>query len=136
MERIFDELRGALPSLVEAIRDSETNLADPWEGEYPRADQEALSEAVLDVLGYDRSRGRLDTAPHPFMAGTQFDARVTTRFKPTDPLDALTATDERVHRQGQRYTTPELVEQATGEPLTAEYFIQYAEGKFGDLYDL
>jgi hypothetical protein len=29
MERIFDELRGALPSLVEAIRDSETNLADP-----------------------------------------------------------------------------------------------------------
>jgi carboxypeptidase Taq len=114
MERIFDELRAALPPLIEAIRDSETDLADPWEGEYSEADQEALSEAVLDVLGYDRSRGRLDTAPHPFMAGTQFDARVTTRFKPTDPLDALTAT---IHEYGHASYQLGLRQDAYGTPL-------------------
>jgi len=43
---------------------------------------------------------------------------------------------EHVHRHGQRYTTDELVEVATGEPLTADYFVDYAREKFGDLYDL
>jgi carboxypeptidase Taq len=41
-----------------------------------------------------------------------------------------------VHSHGQRYTTDELVEEATGEPLTADYFVEYAEAKFGDLYGL
>jgi len=43
---------------------------------------------------------------------------------------------ENVHQHGKRYTTPELVEEATGEPYTADYFLDYAESKFRDLYDL
>jgi len=43
---------------------------------------------------------------------------------------------ERVHRHGQRYRTDELIERATGEPLTAEYFVEYARDKYGELYDL
>ena len=41
---------------------------------------------------------------------------------------------EHVHRHGQRYPADELIERATGEPLTAEYFVEYAEAKFGDPY--
>jgi carboxypeptidase Taq len=41
-----------------------------------------------------------------------------------------------VHRHGQRYRADELVEVATGEPLTAEYFVDYAREKFTDLYGL
>ncbi|MEF8838736.1 MAG: carboxypeptidase M32, partial [Haloarculaceae archaeon] len=43
---------------------------------------------------------------------------------------------EHVHRHGCRYTTPDLIEEATGESLTADYFLDYAESKFGDLYNL
>ncbi|WP_049947858.1 carboxypeptidase M32 [Candidatus Halobonum tyrrellensis] len=43
---------------------------------------------------------------------------------------------DNVHRHGRRYPTDELVAEATGEPLTAEYFVDYVESKFGDLYDL
>jgi carboxypeptidase Taq len=43
---------------------------------------------------------------------------------------------ENVHSHGCRYTTDELVEEATGEQFTAEYFVDYAKRKFGDLYDL
>ena len=114
MREIFETLRSEIPPLVEEIRASGTELADPWSGEYPEADQRALSEAVLDFLGYDRSRGRLDTAPHPFMAGTQFDARVTTRFKPTDPVDALTAT---VHEYGHASYQLGLRQDAYATPL-------------------
>jgi carboxypeptidase Taq len=97
MTDIFETLREEIPPLVAEIEESGAALADPFEGEYPESDQEAVCEAALDFLGYDWDRGRLDTAPHPFMSGNQFDARVTTRFKPDDPLDALTAT---VHEMG------------------------------------
>jgi carboxypeptidase Taq len=43
---------------------------------------------------------------------------------------------EHVHRHGQRYETPALVERATGESLTVEPFLRYVRGKFGDIYDL
>jgi len=43
---------------------------------------------------------------------------------------------EHVHSHGARYKTDELVEQATGEPYTAEYFVTYATEKYSDLYDL
>jgi carboxypeptidase Taq len=43
---------------------------------------------------------------------------------------------ERVHEPGRRYETPELIERATGEPLTADYFVEYVEEKFGELYGL
>jgi carboxypeptidase Taq len=41
---------------------------------------------------------------------------------------------ENVHGHGQRYTTDDLIEEATGEPFTADYFVDYAKEKFGSLY--
>ncbi len=43
---------------------------------------------------------------------------------------------ENVHAHGKRYETDDLIERATGEPLTADYFVDYAKEKFGSLYDL
>ena len=77
-------------------------------------DQEAMVREALDVLGYDWDRGRLDTAPHPFSTGTQFDARVTTRFDPADPLGALGST---VHEFGHATYTLGLPDEHYGTPL-------------------
>jgi carboxypeptidase Taq len=41
---------------------------------------------------------------------------------------------EEIHRHGARYTTPELIERATGEGLTADHFLAYVEEKYGELY--
>lgn len=43
---------------------------------------------------------------------------------------------ERIHRQGQRYTAAELVEQVTGQPLAHEPLIEHLRTKFGPLYGL
>ncbi len=43
---------------------------------------------------------------------------------------------DHLQRHGQRYRADELVRQATGEDLTADYFIHYAHEKYGTLYDL
>ncbi|MGM0717319.1 MAG: carboxypeptidase M32 [Halobacteriota archaeon] len=43
---------------------------------------------------------------------------------------------ENVHAHGQYYRSDQLVRQATGEDLTAEYFVEYVNDKYGKLYDL
>jgi carboxypeptidase Taq len=128
MEEIFETLRAEIPDLVAEIESSGRTLADPFDGEYPEANQRALSEAALDFLGYDWDRGRLDTAPHPFMAGNQFDARVTTRFKPDDPIDALTAT---IHEMGHATYQLGLPEDEYGTPLgDARMSIHESQSRF------
>ena len=117
MTEIFETLRAELIPLIEAVRESPVTPAQPFDrAPYPAADQEALSEAVLDRLGYDWDRGRLDTSAHPFTMGTQFDARVTTRFQEADPLDALTAT---IHEFGHATYQLGLRQDAYGTPLGA-----------------
>lgn len=45
------------------------------------ASQARLSELLMDAVGYDRSRGRLDTTAHPFTTTLgRKDIRITTRY--------------------------------------------------------
>ncbi|QSG12017.1 Zn-dependent carboxypeptidase, M32 family [Halapricum desulfuricans] len=50
--------------------------------------------------------------------------------------DLQTWLRENVHHHGARYTTDDLVEVATGESYTADYFLEYVTEKYGDLYEL
>jgi carboxypeptidase Taq len=112
-ERVLEELREGLVPLIEAIADSDT---EPYaiSGTFPESDQLELTHEALSTLGYDFERGRLDTAPHPFSMGTQFDARVTTRFDQSEPLDSLAST---IHEFGHANYTLGLPQDAYGSPL-------------------
>jgi len=114
IEAILDTLREELPPLIDAIGDSDVDLAEPFPGRYEESSQETLVRAALDTVGYDWDRGRLDTAPHPFSSGTQFDARITTRFSPADPLEALGST---IHEFGHAQYTLGLPDDEYGTPL-------------------
>ena len=114
-ERVLDRLGDALPPLIEDIRASDAELADPFaDGAFDTDAQEAVSRDILDALGYDWDRGRLDTAPHPFSTGNVYDARVTTRFDESDPLGAITST---VHEFGHALYTLGLPEEEYAAPL-------------------
>ncbi len=114
-ERILTRLRDALVPLIDDLNNADADLASLFEGEtYPEAAQEAVSRAILDDLGYDWGRGRLDTSSHPFTSGNQFDCRITTRFDESDPLGALTAT---IHEFGHASYTLGLPQDAFGTPL-------------------
>lgn len=41
-----------------------------------------------------------------------------------------------IHRYGRKYTAKELCEKVCGEPLKLKYFMDYAEEKFGEIYNL
>lgn len=43
---------------------------------------------------------------------------------------------ENVHSFGSKYLPKELILRATGEPLTARYYVDYLSAKYGDIYSL
>jgi len=113
-ERVLERLADELPPLVDDIADSDVELADPFEGTYDVDTQEAMVRDALDLLGYDFDRGRLDTSTHPFTMGTQFDARITTRFDPENPLESVGPT---VHEFGHATYMQGLPQEDYGTPL-------------------
>lgn len=50
--------------------------------------------------------------------------------------ELLTWLRQQVHRYGRYYTSNELCEKITGQPLEFKYFLEYAKQKFGDIYGL
>ena len=114
VERVFDTLRSELSDLLAEIRESEVELADPFEGEFDTKTQAKLSEDVLDMLGYEWTHGRLDPSPHPITLGNPYDCRVTTRYDESNPLGALTST---VHEFGHATYQLGLPREHYGSPL-------------------
>lgn len=114
VEEIFDTLREELVPLIADIKASDTAFDDPFPGEYDDDTQMELCEDIVDQLGYDWDRGRIDTAPHPFMVGPQFDARITTRFAADDPVGAVMST---IHEFGHASYQHGLRDDQYGLPL-------------------
>ncbi|WP_458190310.1 carboxypeptidase M32 [Haladaptatus sp. NG-WS-4] len=111
----LETLKERLPPLVAAIQQSDVKLAtDTFYGEFEPSTQERMTRDILGLLGYDWDRGRLDTAPHPFQRGSQFDARVTTRFSGDDLLDGLTST---IHEFGHACYVLGLPDEHYGTPV-------------------
>jgi len=113
-EAILTDVRDAIVPLVDEVRASGVDPSNPFEGTYDEDAQEALVRDVLDLLEYPWDRGRLDVAPHPFSTGTVFDARITTRFDPEDPVKSVFPT---VHEFGHACYTLGLPEADYGTPL-------------------
>ena len=44
--------------------------------------------------------------------------------------------DQAIHRHGRRYTPGQLLERATGRPMTAQPYVEYLKAKFRPLYGL
>jgi len=113
-ERILGRLRDELVPLIDDVADSGVTQPHPFEGTFDVDDQEALVREALDELGFDWDRGRLDTSAHPFTSGTQFDARITTRFDDEKPLDSLSST---IHEFGHATYSLGLPDDHYGTPL-------------------
>lgn len=87
----FDRLAAEVPPLLETAIDGQGPVPEPAAGTVSAAAQETLARRVMTALGFDFTRGRLDTSTHPFSGGTPNDIRITTRWDETDPLSGLMA---------------------------------------------
>ena len=95
IDTIFDTLRPALVDLRAQVLDRPP--VQEINGHFPVDKQRALCNEVAATFGYDFSRGRIDTAVHPFCSGSGNDVRITTRFDVNDPLGSIYST---IHEVG------------------------------------
>jgi carboxypeptidase Taq len=92
---MFAALRPRLAELRAAVLDRPAPA--PLDGRFDEAAQHALARELARAFGYDLNRGRIDTAVHPFSAGSGLDVRITTRTDPADPFNCLYST---IHEVG------------------------------------
>jgi len=91
IDALFDDLAGFLPDFVAAALERQAARPAPVapKGPFPLDRQRALGVRLMEVIGFDFTRGRLDVSAHPFCGGAAGDVRITTRYDEADFLSAL-----------------------------------------------
>ena len=103
---VFDRLRPKIVELVQACTSSAIRPDDAvLRRQYPLAAQERFVREVASRIGFDFSRGRLDTSTHPFCSTAgPHDCRLTTRwdenFLPTSLFGVLHEAGHGLYEQG------------------------------------
>lgn len=116
IDRWFAELRAFLPGLIErVIEHQRSQRVDVPKGPFPVPAQEALGRALMQAVGFDMQRGRLDVSHHPFCGGVPSDIRVTTRYEEHDFSSGLLGVlHETGHAKYEQALPAELLDQPVG----------------------
>ena len=86
----FAKVKSFLPSLItQIIEKQKSDKMLPITGHFPIDKQKALGVKIMERMGFDFDRGRLDISTHPFCGGTPFDIRITTRYREDEFLSSL-----------------------------------------------
>lgn len=89
---IFSLLKNKLPDLLQLAVEKQPPKTPLPQGSYPTEKQLGLNRKLMEYLGFDFSKGRIDLSLHPFSTGDLGDQRITTRFTDNEFLEALLAT--------------------------------------------
>ena len=116
IEALFGVLRPALVALLARIRGARRRPNPAvLRGRFPRSKQEALGREAARRIGYDFTRGRLDSSAHPFtMSAGPNDVRITTRYDQRYFPTAFFAT---LHEAGHALYEQGLPAEHAGTPI-------------------
>jgi carboxypeptidase Taq len=116
VEAVFTPLRDALQTLVSDLMGGPRRPSEAIQGlEVPVEAQKGFVRRVAEAMGFDFSRGRIDTTVHPFCSGSHpGDVRITTRYAPDKFFDALAST---MHEAGHGLYEQGLPAHHNGTPL-------------------
>lgn len=116
IEAVFAPLRSDLQALVSDLMSGSRKPSTALEGiSLPIDDQRRFVRRVAEAMGFDFTRGRIDTTVHPFCSGSHpGDVRITTRFSEDKFFDALGST---MHEAGHGIYEQGVPAEHNGTPL-------------------
>lgn len=118
LQTLFKQLRERLVPLAQKVHAAEKPNNAFLFRDFPIEKQRELSTALAAKIGYDFSRGRLDTTTHPFeISMTRQDVRITTRFNPNFLNAGLFGT---LHEAGHAIYEQNVAPELMGTPLTLD----------------
>lgn len=81
MDGLFATLKEALVPLLRELRELPQPDRTPLLGAFPKAQQQAFCREVLQAVGFDFDRGRVDESAHPYTTfNHRGDVRITCRY--------------------------------------------------------
>lgn len=82
---LFTALRKSITTLLKKVTAAKQVDDSFLHGKFPIEKQLAFSRTILDAMGHDTHRGRLDLSTHPFSSAAHpSDSRITTRLHQTN----------------------------------------------------
>jgi len=113
VKELFGPLAGQLAEIcgVAYAKGNEVQLPD---GEYPVLQQQAFNARVVEAVGFDLDRGRIDISVHPFSSSMgPHDNRITSRYDVADFTSSFYAI---LHEGGHGMYEQGLLPEAFGTP--------------------
>lgn len=101
IKEIFNQLQKELIPFVKEILNYPQIDDSCLKRHYPLSLQEQFNKKLIEDLGYDFNRGRMDTTHHPFMISfSHGDVRITTRYQENFLAESLFST---IHETGHAF---------------------------------
>jgi carboxypeptidase Taq len=114
LDVVFAQLKAFLPGLIDQVIERQRSQSViAIEGPFPIAAQKQLGQSLMQQVGFDVSRGRLDVSHHPFCGGVPSDVRITTRYDERDFTKALMGV---LHETGHGKYEQSLPRRWSGQP--------------------
>jgi carboxypeptidase Taq len=113
-EETFKKLRADLVPLVQTWIENGKRNPQPKIPQIPVEDQKAFGRWILERVGYDFTRGRVDVAAHPFCTTLGNDVRITTRYDVNNFRQALYGC---LHEMGHSFYEFGFIDLNSIEPL-------------------
>jgi carboxypeptidase Taq len=111
----FADLKQGIVSLLKKIKGSKQIDDSFLYGKFPHDKQLAFGKKILDAMGYDAAKGRLDLSTHPFSSSCHpTDSRITTRIHPTSLMSNISVI---LHEGGHSLYEMGLPQEHYGSPL-------------------
>ncbi|MBQ7954207.1 MAG: carboxypeptidase M32 [Lachnospiraceae bacterium] len=90
VDRLFEEMKEGLRSLLQKIMEKQEPDRKVFEGEYPVHKQKELGAFLLDYIGFDAEAGVMGESEHPFTMGFGAkDVRVTNHYHVDNAIDPI-----------------------------------------------
>lgn len=119
IDPVFAQLESFLPDFIPQVLEHQASRGEipSPAGPFPVAQQKALGQKMMGVLGFDFDHGRLDVSAHPFCGGTPTDVRLTTRYDEADYESAMMGVlHETGHALYEMGLPREHLDQPVGQP--------------------
>lgn len=112
---LFKEVKKPVIKLLKEISSRKQVDNAFLHGKFPQSKQLAFGQQLLENMGFDMSKGRLDLSTHPFSSACHpSDSRITTRIHPSSLMSNILAV---LHEGGHSLYEMNLPAEAYGSPL-------------------
>ena len=91
LDKVFEELRDGIVTILKKINNSETKISNAFEGkEFPKENQKRFCMKILNAMGFNFKSGRMDETEHPYTLDmTNKDVRITNHYYLNDFTSAM-----------------------------------------------